>query len=138
MTVEGLDGAARTTNIVVTRAGISGSPLLSREQASFYSERCYLAQATLGRLLEIYEDKDTRKSDSPLTKFVKDLLGLDHLDALIEGLYEAGDVRRLRSTLPPIGMFARISQHLRTISAPDKTEQRTTRRRDTRPSMIDC
>ena len=99
-TVEGLDDGVRTTNIVVTRTGISGSSLLSREQANFYSERCYLAQATLGRLLEIYEDKDARESDSPLTKFVKDLLGLDYLDALIEGLYDAGDVRRLRSTLP--------------------------------------
>ncbi|TYO60858.1 hypothetical protein FXV83_41500 [Bradyrhizobium hipponense] len=59
-----------------------------------------MAQATLGRLLEIYEDKDTRKTDSPLTKFVKDLLGLDHLDALIEGLHDVGDVRRLRDTVP--------------------------------------
>jgi exonuclease SbcC len=99
-TVNGLDNAASSTDIVVTRAGVSGSPLLSLEQSRFYSERCYLAQATLGRLLEIYEDKDTRKSDSPLTKFVKDLLGLDHLDALIEGLHDAGDVRRLRDTVP--------------------------------------
>ncbi len=99
-TVNGLDGAVRSADIAVTRAGVSGSPLLSLEQSHFYSERCYLAQATLGRLLEIYEDKDTRKSDSPLTKFVKDLLGLDHLDALIEGLHDAGDVRRLRDTVP--------------------------------------
>lgn len=98
--VDGLDGASRPTEIIVTHTGVSGNALLSREQAHFYSERCYLAQATLGRLLEIYEDKDTRKSDSPLTKFVKDLLGLDHLDALIEGLHDAGDVRRLRGTLP--------------------------------------
>src|SRR5262250_337339 len=69
VTVDGLDDGAKTTNVVVTRAGVSGNTLLSRQQASFYSERCYLAQATLGRLLEIYEDRDTRKSDSPLTKF---------------------------------------------------------------------
>jgi exonuclease SbcC len=99
-TVANLDGDTRSAEIQVTRTGVSGTPLLSRERAHFYSERCYLAQATLGRLLEIYEDKDTRRSDSPLTKFVKDLLGLDHLDALIEGLHDAGDVRRLRGTLP--------------------------------------
>lgn len=99
-TVDGLDGGTKTANIIVTRTSVSGNPLLSQEQAHFYSERCYLAQATLGRLLEIYEDKDTRKSDSPLTKFVKDLLGLDYLDALIEGLHDAGDVRRLRTALP--------------------------------------
>jgi exonuclease SbcC len=99
VTVSDLDGSLRSTDIALTRTGASGEPLLSREQAHFYSERCYLAQATLGRLLEIYEDKDARKSDSPLTKFVKDLLGLDYLDALVDGLNDAGDVRRLRGTL---------------------------------------
>lgn len=99
-TVDNLDGETKSTDTLVTRSGVSGMPLLSRERAHFYSERCYLAQATLGRLLEIYEDKDTRRSDSPLTKFVKDLLGLDHLDALIDGLHDAGDVRRLRGSLP--------------------------------------
>ena len=94
--VDGLNGASMSTDIVVGRSSVSGDAILSREQSHFYSERCYLAQASLGRLLEIYEDKDTRKSDFPLTKFVKDLLGLDHLDALIEGLHDAGNVRRLR------------------------------------------
>ena len=98
--VEGLDGVVQSVDVTVSGAGVSGNALLSRERARFYSERCYLAQATLGRLLEIYEDKDTRRTDSPLTKFVKDLLGLDHLDALIEGLHDAGDIRRLRSALP--------------------------------------
>jgi exonuclease SbcC len=84
----------------IDRAGFKGNPLLNEREARFYDERCFLAQATLGRLLEIYEDKDARKTDSPLTKFVKDLLGLDHLDALIEGLFDAGDVRRFRSAVP--------------------------------------
>ena len=35
-----------------------------------------------------------------MTKFVKDLLGLDQLDALVEGLHDAGDVRRLRTGAP--------------------------------------
>lgn len=99
-TVDNLDEATKSTETLVTRSSISRTPLLSRERAHFYSERCILALATLGRLLEIYEDKDTRRSDSPLTKFVKDLLGLDHLDALIDGLHDAGDVRRLRGSLP--------------------------------------
>jgi exonuclease SbcC len=100
ITVDGFDGAPTSRDIVVTRTGVSGAPVLSQELARFYTERCYLAQATLGRLLEIYEDRDTRKSDSPLTKFVKDLLGLDYLDALVDGLHDVGDVRRLRGTLP--------------------------------------
>lgn len=89
-----------TASLNVSRSEISGQPLLGRELARFYSERCFLAQATLGRLLELYEDKDARRSDSRLTKFVKDLLGLDQLDALIDGLHDAGDVRRLRTTVP--------------------------------------
>ncbi len=86
--------------ITVTAGEIRGVPLLTQELARFYNERCFLAQATLGRLLELYEDKDTRASESPLTKFVKDLLGLDDLDALIDGLHDSGDVRRFRSSVP--------------------------------------
>lgn len=66
------------------------NPLLSRH----FSERCYLAQSTLTRLLEFYED--TAVNGTALTRFVKELLGLDALDALIDGLHDSGDVRRLR------------------------------------------
>lgn len=65
-------------------------PVLTRH----FSERCYLAQSTLSRLLELYEDKSA--NGTALTRFVKELLGLDALDALIDGLRDAGDVRRLR------------------------------------------
>lgn len=65
-------------------------PILTRH----FSERCYLPQSTLTRLLEFYEDKSA--NGTALTRFVKELLGLDALDALIDGLYDAGDVRRLR------------------------------------------
>ncbi|RZL03290.1 MAG: hypothetical protein EOP36_05315 [Rubrivivax sp.] len=65
-------------------------PILTRH----FSERCYLAQSTLARLLEFYEDKSA--NGTALTRFVKELLGLDALDALINGLHDAGDVRRLR------------------------------------------
>jgi exonuclease SbcC len=85
---------------VIDKGGFKGSRLLDAREARFYDERSFLAQATLGRLLEIYEDKDARQTDSPLTRFVKDLLGLDHLDALVEGLFDAGDVRRFRSAVP--------------------------------------
>lgn len=65
-------------------------PMLTRH----FSERCYLAQSTLTRLLEFYEDESA--NGTALTRFVKELLGMDALDALIDGLYDAGDVRRLR------------------------------------------
>lgn len=86
--------------LTATGSAIHGEGALSEEQAKFYSERCYLAQATLGRLLEIYEHQDARDSDSPLTRFVKEMLGLDALDALIDGLHLSGDVRRFREPSP--------------------------------------
>lgn len=79
---------------------ITGKPLLDTDEARFYVERCYLAQATLGRLLEIYEHQDNRRTDSPLTRFVKEMLGLEALDALIDGLHAAGNVTRFRAIAP--------------------------------------
>src|ERR1700735_703553 len=96
--VDGL--AEHTADVVGDGKGVIGRGLLAREQTRFFTERCYLPQATLGRLLEIYEHQDNRLSDTPLTRFVKELLGLEALDALINGLYVAGDVRRLREKAP--------------------------------------
>lgn len=73
--------------------------LLEPENARFFAERCYLPQATLGRLLEIYDDQKVG-STSPLTLFVKELLGLDPLDALVDGLDPAFHVARVRRIAP--------------------------------------
>ncbi|TCT11043.1 AAA family ATPase [Paralcaligenes ureilyticus] len=100
VTVEGLADLDQSVKITSTNRSFSGKGLLSPELSRFYGERCYLAQSTLARLLEIYQHKDARLTDSPLTKFVKDLLGLDQLDALVEGLHDAGNVRRLRNGAP--------------------------------------
>lgn len=75
--------------------GIYGNPLLGPELRSHYIERCYLGQSTLSRLFDIYQPKG-KATSSPLTSFIKELLGLDELEALIDGLHDAGDVRRLR------------------------------------------
>ncbi|MBX3585548.1 MAG: AAA family ATPase [Ramlibacter sp.] len=90
------DGGMLTGEFRVDGMGPKGHAVLDRSLARHFSERCYLAQATLGRLLEIYQPKDVAAAASPLTRFVKELLGLDALDALINGLHDAGDVRRLR------------------------------------------
>ncbi|CAN7761412.1 AAA family ATPase [Cupriavidus necator] len=74
-------------------------PLLDSDNARFFAERCYLPQATLGRLLEIYDDQKIGTT-SPLTLFVKELLGLDPLDALVDGLDHAFNVTRVRKLVP--------------------------------------
>ncbi len=99
LTVARDEGVARA-DLQLTAAGIQGVPLLVGEDAEFFSNRCYLAQSTLGRLFEIYQRQDARRSDTALTKFVKDLLRLDSLDALIDGLYPVGNVARLRGPAP--------------------------------------
>ncbi|MCO4099891.1 MAG: AAA family ATPase [Gemmatimonas sp.] len=91
----GLQG--EMAEVLVNSAGIKTPSLLAAPLQKFFSERCYLAQSTLGRLLEIYQSADSKKSDTPLTAFVKELLGLDRLDALIDGLHDIGHVSRLRN-----------------------------------------
>lgn len=93
------DGTIKTANIKVTTSGVTGIPILTPSDASFFSERSYLAQSTLGRLLEIYQHSD-KKADSPLTRFVKELLGLDRMEALIGGLHSAGNIARLKAPVP--------------------------------------
>jgi exonuclease SbcC len=82
-----------------------GEPLLKETDARFFSERCYLAQRRLGRLLEIYA-RAQPNSDSPLTRFVKDLLGLDELDALIDGLEPVKDTRLVKKLIPEYSVAA--------------------------------
>src|SRR5215203_3787013 len=94
LSVRDIAGVPTETTFTVSSGGVlRGEPLLPERLAKFYSERCYLPQSALGRLLELYQSSDARQSDSPLTEFVKDLLGLDILDALIDGLHDAGDIR---------------------------------------------
>jgi DNA repair protein SbcC/Rad50 len=78
---------------------VEGKALLNDTDARFFSERCYLTQRALGRLLEIYASAPP-KTDSPLTRFVKDLLGLDELDALIDGLEPVKDIRLVKKLVP--------------------------------------
>ena len=96
------DGTLRTGDVKVTAGGVTGKPILGAADAAFFSERSYLAQSTLGRLLEIYQHAE-RKAQSPLTRFVKELLGLDRMEALINGLGTAGHISRLKGPVPAYG-----------------------------------
>jgi DNA repair protein SbcC/Rad50 len=100
LTARGLPDGKSEASVTITPSSIVGQPLLTPELAKTYSERCYLAQATLGRLLEIYQGQDAQSSSSPLTLFVKELLGLDVIESIVDGLHDAGDVRRVRNAVP--------------------------------------
>ena len=92
-----MTGGARPETTMSIRGGaIRGTPLLDEAGRTFFTDRCYLSQSTLGRLLDIYQAPTSRDpSNTPLTNFVKSLLGLDQLEALIDGTYPAGHKARM-------------------------------------------
>jgi len=88
--------------------------VLDPKTSAFFAERCYLEQATLSRLLELYQQKSNDEADSALTRFVKELLRLDEVDALIDGLHIAGHVTRVRNSSPA---FARATEEVEEYKA---------------------
>lgn len=92
-------GPRRSHAITVSRNGSTGSGALDASLGGHFAERCYLAQATLSRLLEMYQESKP-SSDSPLTQYVKEILRLDQLDNLIDGLHVAADLRNTRREVP--------------------------------------
>lgn len=109
---------------------IKGTALLDPAQRAFYVERCYLSQSTLGRLLDIYQSPASRdQSNTPLTRFVKDLLGLDQLEALIDGLHPAGHKRRMFKLTPRLEQVERIDGDLAAAATQASLANRSRRAR---------
>lgn len=96
-----VSGMAATVGALEANAqGLSADPLLDDLRARQFSERCYLPQATLSRLLELYSEQPDRNAESSLVRFVKQLLGLDRVDALIQGLDSTVHISRARKLSP--------------------------------------
>ncbi|WP_314645684.1 AAA family ATPase [uncultured Microbacterium sp.] len=92
---EYIAGTALRAPLTVNGDRLEGDPALDGAAAAFYSERCYLDQSSLGRLLELYQAREGNEQTA-LEKFVNELLGLEQLDALRNGLSDAGDFRLLK------------------------------------------
>lgn len=88
-------GESREYGSLIHENGIDRLSNLEDDLADFFSERTFLPQALLSQLLQIYQESSS-SMDSPLAKFVGDLLGLDRLDALEGGLQTLKDVRNIR------------------------------------------
>ena len=102
------DGSAEFSN-----SHYDCAPLLDPSDSDFFAERCYLPQSTLGRLLEIYDQRKT-DSSSPLTQFVKEILRIDPLDALVDGLKPAFHVQRIRNLVPEYRRYESLSKSIET------------------------
>jgi exonuclease SbcC len=107
----GDDDLASAADLTIAVSGSSGTPLLLGDMRAHFTERCYLAQQSLGRLLDMYQHADS-SGGSPLTLFVRDLLRLDQLDALIDGLHATGDIRRVRRLVPEFGNVEKLVAQL--------------------------
>lgn len=119
-------GAQALGTVSFSPEQFSASPVLSKKYSDFFSERCFLPQAVLGRLLDIYDEKN-KNTGSRLTQFVKELLRLEPLDAIADGLSPAFNVTRIRKVAPAfkqlealqenyVGQLAQISEKTRVVS----------------------
>lgn len=90
-----LQSGGAPERMVVAGPAVTGGHALGDVAATFYRERCYLDQASLGRLLDIYQHTED-KEESALARFVNELLGLHDIDALLEGLQPANNLANLK------------------------------------------
>lgn len=129
LALEGLSPEAGRSlgSVDFSNTTFESQPVLSPQLGSFFSQRCYLPQAVLGRLLEMY-DEQKKGAQSELTQFVKELLRIDPLDALVDGLDPALHVSRVRKLVPAykqlealevnyVGQAARLKDQIATASA---------------------
>jgi exonuclease SbcC len=101
---------------LLSPTGSTSPAILAAGPAAFFTERCYLPQVLLGQLLQIYQDSDS-SPDSPLARFVTELLGLDRLDAIETGLGPVLDLRRLRKVTNAYGQVESEKQRLERLIA---------------------
>jgi len=85
--------ATRAGSFELSGDQVTGNAALTPAEQTYFLERCFLPQTALGRLLESYTETG-KQVDTALVRFVKSLVGLDDLDALIKGLHASGDRRR--------------------------------------------
>lgn len=99
LSLEDRDDGVRLGSFELNGDSVSGRAALTKPEQTYFLERSFLPQTALGRLLESYTETG-KQVDTALVRFVKSLVGLDELDALIDGLHASGDQRRSRKAVP--------------------------------------
>lgn len=128
------DGTAHTIERRVGETEPISGTALSRRARETFLDRSYLSQAHLARLLHLYQETGSRNesTDPPIIRFIRDLLDLDALEALENGLDIPGHVSRLRKNITAYRSLetrvATASQDLRSSNA--ELEKRQSELRD--------
>jgi len=89
--------------LLIEQGVVKGEPHLPSDARRFFKERSFLAQATLSRLLDIYQPTSNKGEDA-LTRFVRELIGLDVYDNLLSGLHHVRHKTRVRASIPSYGV----------------------------------
>ncbi len=79
--------------------------ILEESQRTLFSERCYLSQVRLSRLIDAYQATERGGADAPIVQFVKRLLAIESLESLCEALHDIEDVRRTRKAFPDVSFL---------------------------------
>ena len=109
-----LQAGAAGVPLTVNGARLEGEPAFNTAAAKFYAERCYLDQTSLGRLLDLYQTR-VGGEQTALETFVNELLGLEKLDALRDGLSTANDLRLLKKLAVGVDEADRKAKELSTL-----------------------
>ncbi|MFM9962406.1 MAG: AAA family ATPase [Planctomycetaceae bacterium] len=103
----------------ISKPGVITGQSLTKKEIAFFRDRCYLSQARLSRLLELYQAVDKDHPEAQLVTFIRELLGLDYLEHLTAGLEEIGLITRVRKNLPALQQLedaqARSEQDIRRL-----------------------
>lgn len=103
------DDQKEVTHTASKPGGVTGQ-VLSQKEIVFFRDRCYLSQARLSRLLELYQAVDKDHPEAPLVTFIRELLGLDYLEHLTAGLEEIGLITRVRKNLPALQQLEQVHE----------------------------
>jgi exonuclease SbcC len=91
---------------------ISHSKAAIKDVNSF-TERCFLSQCKLSRLLDVYREVDSKSSETPIARFVKALVDFDAIDNLGIALHDFEDKRRIAKSYPQITEIEKLDIKLK-------------------------
>ena len=83
------------TSSVNIKKTISFDTSLDVDGQKFFKERCYLPQKKLNRLLDEYRSTGKGEDNPPLMRFILEMLNLNKIDNITEGLKTFKDKRRV-------------------------------------------